>query len=46
MTWFHDGVATGAETRYEGKLDSIVDLHNCVGKQATAALYALISAPP
>lgn len=41
LTWYHDGVVTGAETVYEGLLPSLTDLSSCRGKEASVAVYVL-----
>lgn len=42
MTWFHDGMVTGAQMEYEGYLPSIDNCLMCRGRAAIAALYVLV----
>ncbi|KAF9455951.1 hypothetical protein BDZ94DRAFT_1135828, partial [Collybia nuda] len=38
--WFHDGMITGQSMRYEGMLNSQLDLYTCQSKTAVSALYS------
>ena len=41
MTWFHDGIATGASVIYEGNIDKITLSNICRGKHASSAIYSI-----
>ncbi|KAF8870572.1 hypothetical protein BD779DRAFT_1455088, partial [Infundibulicybe gibba] len=39
ILWYHDGVSTGKNTEREGLLSESMDLLQCEGREATAAIY-------
>ncbi|KAF8883853.1 hypothetical protein BD779DRAFT_1443555, partial [Infundibulicybe gibba] len=40
ISWYHDGVDTGKNTEYEGPLSTSINLLQCEGREATAAIYS------
>ena len=39
--WYHDGMTTARECKYEGKLSELTDIRDAEGRRISTVIYSL-----